>query len=639
MKRTLKDTIESQVRISRRALVLGGIQLVFAGTLALRMRHLQVDQADEFRLLAEENRINIHLVPPARGLIFDRNGLQLAINAQNYKVVIRREDAGDVNVVLNDLAQLIPLGPDEIEDVREEIFRRRPYVPVTVKDRLTWEELSRVAVNAPALPGITTEVGLSREYPIGPDMAHVVGYVGPVSDYDLSKLEDPDPLLQIPRFQIGKSGVEVKLEHELRGKAGSRQIEVNAGGRVMRELNRVDGDPGAELQLTVDTALQNFTLARLEGESAAVVVLDAQSGDILTAASAPSFDPNKFVRGISVSDYRELTENKFRPLAGKAVQGSYPPGSTFKMVTALAALEAGVGGTEETVWCPGHMQLGRRRFHCWKRGGHGHVDLNKSLQQSCDVYYYELAQRVGIDRISAMAVRLGLGQRYDLPMSAVNAGLAPTQAWKLETRGDGWRVGDTLNASIGQGDVLASPLQLAVLSARLATGRAVIPRLVKAINGVEMPIKGGEDIGLNRNMLRRVRQAMYDVSNSRRGTAYRSRIIEDAFRMAGKTGTSQVRSARVRNQDVPWEQRDHALFICFAPFDDPKYAVSVIVEHGGGGSTAAAPIGRDVMLQTLYNGYPPLEAYPSKDRERIQEMQDTLPLRDPATLRRRSGRA
>ncbi len=639
MMRTLGDTLESQRRISRRTLILGGLQLGFAGILAMRMRYLQVEQAAEYRLLAEENRINIRLVPPARGMIFDRNGLQLAINVQNYRVVMVREDAGDVKAVLARLAQLIPLSEYDLERTQREISRRSPFVPVTVKDLLSWEEVSIIAVNAPALPGITTEVGLSRKYPIGPDMAHVVGYVGPVSDYDLGRLNDPDPLLQIPRFQIGKSGVEAKLEHELRGKAGSRRIEVNASGRVMRELDRIDGESGAALQLTLDSALQNFTLARLEGESAAVVVLDAQTGDILTAVSAPSFDPNKFVRGISVSDYRELTENRYRPLVGKAAQGAYPPGSTFKIITALAALEAGVARPEETVWCPGHLQLGRRRFHCWKRGGHGHVDMNRSLEQSCDVYFYNLSQRVGIDRISEMAVRLGLGRKFDLPMSAVNPGLMPTQAWKLETRGEPWRAGDTLNAAIGQGDVLASPLQLAIMAARLATGRTIMPRLVRSVNGVEKPVEGGAPTGLDENVLRRVRQAMYDVSNSWRGTAYGSRIVEDAYRMAGKTGTSQVRSVRVRNQDVPWEQRDHALFICFAPFEAPKYAVSVVVEHGGSGSGVAAPIARDVMLQALYGGYPPPEAYPAKDRERVREMQKTLPLRDPATLQRQRGRA
>jgi len=639
MKRSPREVAESWRKISRRALVLGGMQLAITGGLALRMRHLQVERADRFRLLAEENRVNIRLLPPARGLIFDRNGLQLTVNARNYKAVIVKEDAGDVEKVLARLSRLIPLAEEDLQHTLREIDRRPPFVPVTVAGRLTWESVSVIAVNAPALPGVATEVGLSREYPIGADMAHVVGYVGPVSDYDLGRIDDPDPLLQLPRFQIGKSGVEAKLERTLRGKAGTRRIEVSAAGRVMRELGRRDGEPGAELQLTVDAALQNFSVARLGSESASAVVLDAGTGDILAAASAPSFDPNKFVRGISQVDYRGLTENRYRPLVGKAVQGVYPPGSTFKMITALAALEAGVVAPEETIRCLGHVELGRRRFQCWKRGGHGNVDLNTSLQQSCDVYYYELAQRVGIDRIGEMALRLGLGRKFDLPMSAVGAGLVPTRAWKRKNRGEDWRVGDTLNAAIGQGYVLASPLQLAVMAARIATGRTVVPRLVKSVDGIEQPIPGGAPLGFDDDVLRWIRHAMYDASNSRRGTAYGSRIAEEAFRMAGKTGTSQVRNALVRNQDVPWEQRDHALFVCYAPFEAPKYTVSVVVEHGGSGAETAAPIARDIVLHALHGGYPPLEAYPAGDREEIRGMRETLPLRDLETLRHRSGRA
>jgi len=639
MKRSPREAAESWRKISRRALFLGGLQLAFTGILALRMRHLQIEQAGQLRLLAEENRVNIRLLPPARGLIFDRNGLQLTVNERNYKAVIVKEDAGDVEEILKRLSRLIPLSGEDLQRVLRETARHPPFVPVTVAGRLSWESISVIAVNAPALPGVATEVGLSREYPIGSDMAHVVGYVGPVSDYDLGRIDDPDPLLQLPRFQIGKSGVEAKLERTLRGRAGTRRIEVSAAGRVMRELDRREGEPGSELQLTVDAALQNFALARLGSESASAVVLDTGTGDILAAASAPSFDPNKFVRGISQADYRGLTENRYRPLVGKAVQGAYPPGSTFKMVTALAALESGVVAPEETVRCVGHVELGRRRFQCWKRGGHGKVDLNESLKQSCDVYYYELAQRVGIDRIGEMALRLGLGRKFDLPMSAVSAGLVPTRTWKRKNRGEDWRVGDTLNAAIGQGYVLASPLQLAVMAARIATGRVIIPRLVKSIDGIEQPLSGGESLGIDENVLSRIRQAMYDASNSRRGTAYGSRIVGEFFRMAAKTGTSQVRSALVRNQDVPWEQRDHALFVCYAPVEAPRYAVSVVVEHGGSGAEAAAPIARDIMLHALHGGYPPLEAYPVEDREGIRGLRETLRLRDPGTLRHRSGRA
>ncbi len=638
MRRSPKDTEESAGIVSRRGLILGGGMVAFTGVLATRMRFLQVNQADQFRLLAEENRINIRLLPPARGQIFDRKGLLLAGNEQNYRVTIIRDEVDDAERVLNDLSRLIPLTREDIDRTLEEMNRRSRLVPVTVADRLSWEDVSQVAVNAPALPGIAPEFGLSRIYPRGDDYAHIVGYVGPVSDYDLSRIDNPDPVLQIPKFQLGKTGVENKLEGALRGKAGTKRVEVNAVGRVMRELGRDEAEKGETVQLTIDTKLQNFVQARLGNESAAAVVMDVTNGDLLAIGSAPAFDPNKFVRGISVADYAGLTENKYRPLANKAVQGTYPPGSTYKMVTALAALEAGEIDANETIRCGGFTELANRRFHCWKRGGHGRMNLRNSLKQSCDVYYYELAQRVGVERMTAMARRLGLGERHDVPMSAVAQGLTPTKAWKAENRGRDWVIGDSLNASIGQGLVLASPLQLAVMTSRLATGRAVNPRLVKAVNEREVPITGGEPLGLSKASMDYIRDGMFAVSNENRGTAFRTRIADRTKRMAGKTGTSQVRNITAaerragvtRNEDLPWERRDHALFVGFAPYDNPRYAISVVVEHGGGGSVAAAPIARDIMLAAQFDGVPPLSAYPESQRGRIRSLLQSLPLSDPA---------
>ncbi|MDF1871779.1 penicillin-binding protein 2 [Vannielia sp.] len=628
MKRAPKDTEESARRITRRGLIMGGLMGGFSALLVGRMRHLQVDQADTFRLLAEENRIKFSLIPPERGLIFDREGRPLAVNEQIYRVVLVPEDAGDIENTIARLRQIVPLPDEDVEKTLADIRRSSPFHEYTIADRLSWEQLSEVAVNTPALPGISPKVGLSRSYPLAEDFAHVIGYVGRVSDYDLSKLEEPDPLLKLPQFQIGKSGVENKWEEPLRGRAGNRRIEVNAAGRVMRELDRQQGESGADLQLTVDSALQNFVQARLGTESAACVVMDVETGDLVAIGSAPSFDPNLFVRGISVADYKSLTENDHRPLANKAAQGLYPPGSTFKMVTALAALEAGVITPGETFYCRGHKEVAGRRFHCWKRSGHGWVDLDGSLQQSCDVYYYEIALKAGIENISAMAKKLGIGVRHDVPMSAVAQGLAPTKAWKKERYDQDWVIGDSLNASIGQGFVLASPLQLAVMAARIASGNAIEPRLVKSVDGRETEVKGAVPLDISPTALQQVRKGMFNVVNSGRGTARRARILSEGMAMAGKTGTSQVRSVVVRNQDVPWEERDHALFVAFAPYDKPKYALSVVVEHGGGGSTVAAPIARDVMLQALYGGFPPLSAYPKGDRWRVEQMRKELPIRE-----------
>ncbi|WP_372886740.1 penicillin-binding protein 2 [Shimia sp.] len=631
--------------LSRRALLLGGVQLGFMGLLALRMRQLQINQADQYRLLAEENRVNIRLLPPARGEIFDRNGVPIARNQPSYRISIVREDAGDVEAVIGRLATLVELDPEALNRARAEMKRSAPFLPVTLADHVSWEEMSRVAVNAPALPGVTPEVGLSRQYPLDGDFAHVVGYVGPVSDYDLSKIERPDPLLRIPRFQIGKVGVEAKREAELRGLAGSKRVEVNSVGRVMRELDRQEGQHGEDLQLTVDQGLQSYVQARLGNESAAAVVVDCRSGDLLAINSSPTFDPNLFVTGISVADYKALTENAYRPLAAKSVQGTYPPGSTFKMVVALAALEEGIITSEDTIWCPGFLEVSDRKFHCWKRAGHGHMTLQKALRESCDVYFYEVALQLGIDKISAMADRLGLGIRHDLPLSGIARGLNPSRDWKARVRDQPWVLGDTVNTSIGQGYVLASPLQLALMTARIATGLALEPRLVKSVDGVETATPPAPSLGINENHLRQVRKAMFAVSNHRRGTAYGSRIIEDGYRLAGKTGTSQVRnisaaeraSGVTKNEDLPWERRDHALFVNFAPFEAPEIAVAVVVEHGGGGSTAAAPIARDITLQALYGAEPPLSAYPARDREAIAAQQERLRAVIPDRQGRRSG--
>lgn len=632
MRRSATETTQSATKVTRRGLIVAAAQIGFVGILGARMRYMQVEQADEFRLLADENRINIRLIPPARGQLFDRNGAVIAENEPSYRITMVREDAGDVNTVIGRLSTLVELDDDELNRAFAEMKRSAPFLPVTIADRISWEELSRVAANAPALPGVTPEVGLSRRYPLGSAFAHVAGYVGPVSQRDLERIEDPDQLLRIPRFQIGKVGVEAKYEDMLRGKAGAKRVEVNSIGRVMRELDRREGQSGANVQLTVDHKLQDYVQARLGEESASVVVMDLKRGDLLSIASSPTYDPNKFVRGISVADYAFLRDNDHRPLASKTVQDAYPPGSTFKMVTALAALEAGLITAEDTVHCPGHLEISGRKFHCWKRAGHGHMNLELSLRESCDVYYYDLALKVGIENISAMARKLGLGEKHDIPMSAVASGLAPTKDWKRRARGKEWVIGDTVNASIGQGFVLSSPLQLAVMTARLATGRDIKPRLINTVDGISQPSGLGATLDINESNLRKIRKAMYEVSNNRRGTAYGSRIIEDTFRMAGKTGTSQVRNISAaerargvtRNADRPWERRDHALFVNFAPFDNPEIAVAVVVEHGGGGSTAAAPIARDVTLQALYGEDPPLAAYPNKDRGRVRAQQKRL---------------
>lgn len=637
MRRPARDNEDSSRKINRRALFMGGCMAATMAVLGARMRYLGVEQSDEFSLLAEQNRVNIQLIPPARGLILDRNGKLIAGNEQNYRVVITREGAGDVQMVLDRLSHLVPLSQTDMARVLKDVDRNASFVPIPVADRLSWEEFSSISLNAPALPGVTPDVGLSRVYPRDTDFAHVVGYVGPVSEKDLAGIEDPDPLLHIPKFQIGKIGVERWMEDRLRGSAGNRKIEVNHVGRVMRELERSEGQTGADLTLTLDADVQNFLQVRLGDQSASCIVMDVENGDIIGAASAPSFDPNLFVRGISSANYTVLMENDHRPLANKVVQGAYPPGSTFKIVTALAALADGGTDVNTTVNCPGYLDFGGRKFHCWKRGGHGRVDLAHALEQSCDVFFYDVAQRVGIDKIAEMGRTLGLGQRHDLPMSAISEGNLPTKEWKQQRYKQDWRIGDTINASIGQGYVLATPLQLAVMTARVASGRMVVPRLIRAIGGKEVPLEEAPPLGMESSHLAAVRSGMEQVVNGSHGTSVAARIVTAGMTMAGKSGTAQVRNISaaeretgvVGNADLPWKQRDHALFVAYAPYEAPRYAVAVVVEHGSGGSTAAAPIARDALLRVMTGALPDPKDYPANQRARIESMLKELRLRNP----------
>lgn len=628
MRRSERDLALMSKKTTRRALLMGGVMTGFVGVIGARMWQLGVRDADQYYLLAEDNRVSLRLVPPDRGRIYDRAGKIVADNEQAFRITLVREDIEDLEDVFAKLRRLLGLDDEAFLKLRSQIDRTSGFVPITVKDRVTWEELSIVAVNAPALPGVYPEMVLSRVYPFGPDFAHQIGYVGPVSESDLQEKEDGDEaLLRLPDFEVGKIGIERSHERALRGVPGTRRVEVNVSGRTIRELALDPPAAGPDMQITLDHHLQNFMRVRLEGQSAAAIVMDVTNGDVLGCTSAPSFDPNLFVRGISKQDYGALRDNEFRPLSDKTMQGAYPPGSTVKMSNALAALESGAMDPAETVTCNGYVEISGRRFHCWKKGGHGRVNMVGAMRESCDVYFYNVAQRIGIEGIFAMNDRLGFGQKYDLPLSGIAHGNNPSREWKQKRYNQEWLIGDTINASIGQGYTLASPIQLATMAARIASGRAVVPRLVRSNNGTPVENSVAAPLGLSAEALSIVRQGMFEVSNHERGTAYASRIADPTRVMAGKTGSSQVfsisaaeRAAGVRSQDeLPWNRRDHALFVAFAPFDAPRYAVTVVVEHGGGGSTAAAPVARDIMLFAQHGGLPPEDAYPASQRTRVSE--------------------
>ncbi len=602
----MSDRDQDRARqFTRRALVLGAMQTGILGALAARLYYLQVVEADRYKVLADDNRITMRLLTPARGVITDRNGILLAVNQQNFRAVITAEQARDVPTVLSRLGNVLGLSEAEIRRVQREVQRRRRFVPVTVKENLSWEQVATVEVNAPELPGVSIEVGETRDYPYGSVTAHVLGYVGAVSEAEMRA--ERSPVMGLPGFRIGKSGVERMHDRALRGSAGASQLEVNAVGRVIREIARDEGKTGREVQLTLDIALQEFTQTRLtEEKSAAAVVMDAHTGAVYALCSSPSFDPNLFPNGISADSWLELTSDPTAPLTNKATTGQYAPGSTYKMIVALAALEAGLATRQTAVFCPGHMELGDHRFHCWKRGGHGTLDMIGALRESCDVYFYDLSRRLGIDRIHDMSLRFGLGQQTGIDLPGERPGLIPNRAWKQRRFNVPWQAGEDLVASIGQGYVLATPLQLAVMTARMVNGgTAVKPHVTRQVQDGPEEQTQWPSLGVSRASLDLVLAGMNAVTMDQRGTAYKMRVTERGLEYGGKTGTSQVRRITmaerdrgvIRNEDKPWRERDHALFVGYAPIQSPRYVVSVIVEHGGGGSAVAAPIARDILLE------------------------------------------
>lgn len=628
MKHFRKGDGERSGLFTRRALVLGGAQAVLLTALAGRLYQLQVVETDRFATLADENRISMRLLPPSRGLIFDRGGVPLAVNRNNFRVMAASERGRGADVLVERLDQILVLGDAEKTRLLRELRRNRNAQPIVVRENLGWEEVARLEFNAPDLPGVFIDLGQSRDYPEGELMSHIVGYTGRVADEDLAGRDDP--VLQLATMRFGKKGVERSLEDDLRGRAGAVQVEVNAVGRVVRELDRTDGQPGANALLTIDLDIQRFAAAKIkEHQSGSVVVLDVITGDVIAIVSTPGFDPSTFARGITQTEWRELLDNPERPLHNKAIAGVYPPGSTYKMVTALAALESKVIDPWTRLPCPGYLELGKIKFHCWLKGGHGSTNVSEAIAMSCDCFFYEAARRAGVDRVSDMAQRLGFGKVSELGLPGESAANQPTRTWKQEKIGKAWQHGDTFNLGIGQGYMTATPLQLAIMTARIANGGyEVQPNLLlaKATPREELMPPAprtkptAPSLRLNPQHLAIIRQGMSDVVNTGHGTANALRSKQPEFTFAGKTGTAQVKRITEREREMgitqaslPWHLRHHALFVCYGPVDNPRYACAVIVEHGQAGGATAGPIGRDVLIETMKRD-------PSRRTDRFKKM-------------------
>lgn len=598
-----KSDLDRYHRFSRRSFVLGGFHAAIFVGLGVRLGYLQVTQKEHYETLSDKNRIGIKYLPVNRGEIVDRFGVPLAVNEQDFRIFLIPEQAEDIDKLMQEIRNYIPLSMKEEKKIRKEIKRKRSFTPIMLKDGLSWEQLSKIEVNIPYLSGISVDEGTIRAYPMGGATAHIVGYVGSVSKSEITD----DPIMNIPGFKIGKTGIEKKYDKILRGVVGTSQVEINAVGREIRELSRKEGSNGKRIELSIDAELQIYCQTRLaEEKSACAVVMDAITGEIYAMSSSPSFDPNLFTRGISAEQWEELLSNPGKPLTNKTISGQYPPGSTFKMVTVLAAFESGIVKPSHTSFCKGYIELGRDKFHCWKSSGHGKVDIISALAQSCDVYFYEIARQVGIDKIAQMARRLGLGQKLGIEVPSEAAGLIPDKNWKMGRFGQKWHLGETVIAGIGQGYIQTTPLQLATMLSRMVNGGyAVKPTLIHSIGGKIQISDKYPHMGLNKRYLNTVIKGMSAVVNSPKGTAHSSQIVDLGFKMGGKTGTSQVRritkkqrAAGIKNADLPWKYRHHALFTAFAPVKKPRYVCAVVVEHGVSGSGTAAPMARDIMIKT-----------------------------------------
>ncbi|WP_233061495.1 penicillin-binding protein 2 [Parvularcula mediterranea] len=623
------------MEFTRRAtFVAGGVSCLFVGV-GYRLWDLQVARHDEFRAQADENQFNTRLIAPLRGDIYDRYGNVVANNVPDFRVLVIPERTDNLRDTLVRLAAVMPLEAEQIDRILNKAKRQRSFLPILVKDKLDWETYASVNFHSTEMRGVVSEIGASRAYAEDAGAAFVVGYVGSATADDITRkreaadtdeaAEKAELLYRQPGYKVGKSGLERTLDDRLQGDPGSVRVQVNAHGRVIETYkdNAQPPSQGTAIGLTIDKDLQAKTLEVLAsnyGEypdealgphplSASAVVLDIITGDVIVMASTPAFDPNVFSRGIETKLWRELNESPLKPLLNKPVQGTYPPGSTFKLLTAIAAQEQGIDPST-TVYCNGTYRFGGRDFTCWKKEGHGRLDMEGSIKHSCDVYYWHLATQLGIDQIAEVAQRYGLGQTYDLGIGAEAEGIVPSQAWKRayyrnDPPNQTWFPGETLSVAIGQGAVTASPLQLAVMSARIATHKAVTPRLVRAIGGSLVPEPLFEELPGDPQNVKVVQDGMNAVVNEW-GTAARSSLLPD-FKMAGKTGTSQVvglrrdpvTGRRLKNEEIPWQFRDHALFVAFAPYENPRYACSVVVEHGGSGSKAAGPRARDIMRAVL----------------------------------------
>ena len=602
MKPVRITSTHQSITFSRRMLLLGGGQIAIGGLLVGRLGWLAVAQNEKYQLLSESNRVQLIPVPPRRGWIIGRYGKPIAINRASFRVDIIPQQLEKGRDIVPEVARLLQLDDEEVARIRSELAQSQGFHPVQVGENVTYDQYAAVIVRLPDLPGVQATQGYSRYYPDGPAVAHLIGYVGSANAKEY-EAEDKNPLLLIPGFKIGKQGLEKTLEPYLRGTPGGQRVEVTARGKLVKELDPKPDRSGQTVQLTIDEGLQQYAARRMGDQSGALVAIDVMSGDMLAYVSMPAFDPNSFSSGIGQTEWKMLSENDHIPLLNKVAQGLYPSGSTIKPAMALGFLKQGLDPNQK-FHCTGGVQIGNRYFR--DDDAHGIVDMHSAIEHSCNAYFWAMGLRTDPQQTTEMVNYLGYGQEFDLPIPSQRFGTMPNPKWLEQKYHRKWQGYDTANTSIGQGYVLINPMQLAVMPARIASGKLIQPRLL-----LGKPRKPVPALDIDPKHLEIVRAAMASVVN-RHGTAVASKLPLDGILMAGKTGTAQVFRLGERGHQASWALRDHALFIAFAPADKPRYAIGCIIEHGGFGASAAAPIVRDVMTyffdkQKAFAALAPLE--------------------------------
>jgi penicillin-binding protein 2 len=620
------NTVIKSKLIGRRMFLLSAAKVVVMVGLVGRLMSLQINQTTKYKSLSDKNRFREWKLAPERGVIKDFFDQELASNEPLYQVHLVPENTKNLNQLFVRLKAILNITDQRISYLKRIIKKQKPWEPVIVSDNLDWSEFSRLNLFLHELNGVEPIVSVARTYPDN-SSAHILGYVSQISAKDL-KTKKYLKALSVPGMTVGKTGLERKLDREIIGQVGFQRYEVNAFGKRIKEIQINKGQAGKSFKTTLDYEIQKYTNELLKDKAAAVCVMDIYNGDIVSLVSAPTFQPNAFVHGLDKDYWNSLIKDGKKPLTNKAMSGLYPPGSTIKTLVALSALENGIIKPSDTFRCKGKIELHGEKFHCWEKKGHGIVNLRKGIQRSCDVYFYEVSRKLGVDRLSETAKKFGLGKTVLSDFKEERTGLVPNTKWKKKYIGQNWYIGETLHSGIGQGYFQSTPIQLCLMTAQIANGGYQIkPRIIfdKTKNNLkeyldfklknpQEPIPADlliKNLNLkplfeNQENINIIKDAMFSSSNEPGGTSYRHRMENPKFTFAGKTGSSQIkkfteaqRIAEVKQKDLNYKDRDHALFVAFAPYKDPKYAISVVVEHGGSGGSAAAPIAKKVIKRVL----------------------------------------